>query len=126
MCRELGIRISDDLVRVCEEVESSAIGILLLDLGARDLAAVGQLKYKIVRAITAETLKSPEWLVAYEGARLGWLGEAAEDIVRKDSYFHQLNGLKIGFYDTKRTTTRIEKEPISPDVAWHQITYFRF
>jgi hypothetical protein len=126
LCRELEIKLSDDLVEICEGVESGVIGILLLDLGSRDLASVGGLKHRVARTINAGTLRSPEWLLAYEGARLGWLGNRVQNAVSKDDWFSALHELKIAFYDTKRTTSRIEKERVSQDGLWHEVTYFRF
>jgi len=126
LARELSIGLTDDLVALCDKIESSVVGLLLLDLGSRELANVGVLKHRIIRDLTPESLKSPEWLIVYEGARLGWLGEAAEKVVANDRYFASLSQQKIGFYDAKRTTRLIDKEKIGADPAHYDPSYFRF
>jgi hypothetical protein len=126
LARDLGLAISDVLVQACEKVEGSVVGFLLLDLGARDLAKVGGLKHRLVRDLSSESLKSPEWLIVYEGARLGWLGPDAVKIVADNQYFAGLNEQKVEFYDTRRTTQAIEKEKVEPGAPYYDPSYFRF
>ena len=126
LCRELAIRLDAEMVGACEKIESSVVGLLLLDLGSRELADVGALKHKIVRGLSQESLRSPEWLVVYEGARLGFLGDEATNAVANDEYFRVLQALGVRFYGIDRTTSTINKEKIGDDPSLFDPSYFRF
>lgn len=126
LSRELRIELPEPIIDSCQRVESSAIGLLLLDLGSRDLARVGGLKHRLVNGITASDFQTGEWLVLYEGARQGWLGKDAREAVLSDKYLGTLIRNDIKFYLEKKSVPRIDKERLSPAGASYDPAYFRF
>jgi hypothetical protein len=126
LCRELRSKLPFEAVSACEAVRGSAIGLLLLDLGMRELADVGAFKHKLVRELNETSLESPEWLLVYESALHDWLGEAVTKIVLGNDFFKVLHANSISFYDSRRTTRLISKEKAGVNSSWHEPSYFRF
>jgi hypothetical protein len=125
LARELRITIPESVVSDCQKVESSAVSLLLLDLGSRDLANVGSLKHRLVQDMSEVDLRTGEWLVLYEGARLGWLGEGAAKIVAAEKYFGVLLRNNVKFYLEKQTVPRLSKEQPNPTGGGYDPAYFR-
>ena len=126
LARELRIAIPDRVVLECQKIESSAVGLLLLDLGSRGLANVGALKHRLANGMSAKDLRTGEWLVLYEGARLGWLGQAALQVIRGDMYFGTLLKAQVKFYIENKTVPRLVKERPSSVGDLFDTSYFRF
>lgn len=126
LCREVRLAIPDAISMYCQKVESSAVSLLLLDLGTRDLANVDSLKHRLVTGLSEGDLRNGEWLVLYEGARLGWLEEQATKIVAAEKYFGVLLKHDVRFYVPNKTVRRLSKEVPNALGGAYDPSYFRF
>lgn len=100
--RGLGRRFaSKKICEAIEELPSSAIALLLLDMKVRG-TVVGRLpKASWERRITKESIASDwTWLLGYEGFRHGWLSDGKR--LMKTSLFKPMASRNVVFYDERR------------------------
>lgn len=99
---------SDSFCGALEQIESSSLILLLLDMKDR-----GQVWSKLPvaqweEAISVDRIMSDwSWLYAYEGIRKGWLQDKQN--VMKHPFFASMASRDVVFYDARRNVTRTRK-----------------
>ncbi|MHC1547119.1 RNA-directed DNA polymerase [Phyllobacterium sp. K27] len=101
LLRSLKINLSDTRIPdLSEDLDSACIRLILLDMKERGQFNV--LPTKVwEKEIVQSSLYGPEWLLAYEGVRHGWLRDPSSKI-RNNPILEPFFSRDIVFYDEKR------------------------
>jgi hypothetical protein len=101
------------------ELESSACGLITLDLRSRGLIHIQEpIDISLWQsAMTKGGLRSNLWLLSYEAAQKGWISQMQPNHIDADPHFRILKKHGIYFYDEKKNVMpirRVRPRPASP------------
>jgi len=103
---------SSKIMKYAENVQSSAIRLLLLDMSSKGLCLTPAPAEKWEEEINEESVLSDwSWLVAYEGIRKGWLKDK-HGLMAKP-FFKAMNDRDVVFYDPSknvRTSASVKRD----------------
>jgi hypothetical protein len=98
ICRELGLKVSADVIARVAEVHSSPCLLLALDLERRKLTGRKVNRSRLKLLMRSEALEGDLWLFAYEAGVRGWI-QPDDSFIAKHPRFAALRDLEIRFYD---------------------------
>jgi hypothetical protein len=98
----LGITISTSQLTRLFSIENAFIALLVVCLDARGLLRGNVDRGVWDRSLTAEGLRSPMWLYAYEAITQGFLPGLNDGFIVQDPYFNLLRVKRVQFLDIKR------------------------
>lgn len=96
---------SSRIMKYAENVQSSSIRLLLLDMTSKDLCVTPAPAEKWENEINEQRILSDwSWLAAYEGIRNGWLKDKQRVMARP--FFKAMNSRNVVFYDPRRNVRK--------------------
>jgi hypothetical protein len=98
----LGLTISASRLTLLFSIENAFIAVLVVCLDTQRLLKGNVDRGFWDRSLTAEGLRSPMWLYAYEAVTQGFLPGLDDGFIVRDPYFTLLRAKRVQFLDIKR------------------------
>src|SRR5262249_32546271 len=103
----LGLRLSARRLTPLFSIENAFVALLVVYLAARGLVRGNVDRALWDRSLTADGLRGPMWLYAYEAVTQGLLPGVDDDFIVQHSYFTLLRAKRLQFLDITRGYTSI-------------------
>ena len=101
----LGLTLSARQLEPLFSIENGFVALLVVCLDARGLVEGDIDRGLWDRSLTADGLRSPMWLYAYEAVTQRFLPGVADDFITQDAYFTLLRAKRVQFLDITRGYT---------------------
>jgi hypothetical protein len=99
ICKELDLDLDKAIVEDAAKMGNAACTLLLLDLHYSQVLTPGVPVSLLTPVAKVEELMSKSWLLAYEGGRRQWLGNADVTYIKTHPFFGPLLDAGVQFYD---------------------------
>ncbi|WP_276347937.1 RNA-directed DNA polymerase [Daejeonella sp. JGW-45] len=99
--KSLSITISENVATQLSKTNNSVVVLVVLDLQQSGLIPAGLDTSEWESLLSAESLYSENWLLAYEAKQKGWLTTPV-DYISKDPFFKMLKDNDVQFYKPER------------------------
>lgn len=106
LAKGLRISLTSVLINDLTKIESSILGLLILDLNQMGLVDGPLDMLRFVAQNTPDGLVDSGWLLIYEGTLKGWLPKATPCHVSSHPLFGPMLNKNISFYDVKKNVTK--------------------
>ncbi|PXW28268.1 RNA-directed DNA polymerase [Paraburkholderia caballeronis] len=107
VCKQLDIDLSATVVDEIERMASPVCTLMLLDLQHAGTVTTPPAAGALTQYAAAGALQSAEWLLAYEGGRRHWLGNADTNFIDNHAHFGPLRVAGVRFYDENKVVPPI-------------------
>lgn len=110
LARGLALRLKRSELAPVFRMESSPVALVAMDMNQRGLISRGIDQSTWKSAASAEGLKGPMWLLAYEAVRKGWWTGISDAYVRSHPLFGPLLARGVYFYEETRNVRTTSSE----------------